>query len=155
MEPVIFILNGPNLNLLGVREPAIYGTSTLADVETRTRMFAQNIGLQVDFRQTNHEGVLVEWIHEARKAAQGIIMNAAALSHTSVAVYDALRGADVPTVEVHLSNIHARESFRHHSFVSAAAIGVIVGLGVEGYEFALQALARRVCRIDPTKPIAV
>lgn len=155
MEPVIFILNGPNLNLLGVREPAVYGSSTLADIEARTKMYAQHLGLRVDFRQTNHEGVLVEWIHEARKGAQGVILNAAAFSHTSVAVYDALRGAEVPTIEVHLSNIHARESFRHHSYVSAVAIGVIVGLGVEGYEFALQALARRVCRIDPAKPFAV
>ena len=139
--PTVFILNGPNLNLLGLREPAIYGYDTLADVEQRCLARATALDLTVDFRQTNHEGQLVDWIHEAREAADGIILNAGALTHTSVAILDALNAADLPIIEVHLSNIFRREPFRHVSYVSLAARGVICGLGPQGYELALEALA--------------
>jgi 3-dehydroquinate dehydratase II len=139
--PTVFILNGPNLNLLGVREPAVYGRDTLGDIEERCAARAASLGLQIDFRQTNHEGQLVDWIQEAREAADGIILNAGALSHTSVAVLDALSAAELPVIEVHLSNIFRRESFRHHSYVSFAAAGVICGLGAQGYELALDAIA--------------
>ena len=139
--PTVFILNGPNLNLLGVREPATYGYDTLADVEQRCLARAQALDLSIEFRQTNHEGQMVDWIHEAREAADGIIINAGALTHTSVAVLDALTAADLPVIEVHLSNIFRRERFRHHSYVSLAANGGIFGLGPQGYELALEALA--------------
>jgi 3-dehydroquinate dehydratase-2 len=139
--PIVFILNGPNLNLLGLREPAIYGYDTLADVEQRCLARANALDLAIDFRQTNHEGQMVDWIHEAREAADGIILNAGALTHTSVAVLDALNAADLPIIEVHLSNIFRRESFRHHSYVSLAANGGIFGLGPQGYELALEAIA--------------
>ena len=139
--PTVFILNGPNLNLLGVREPAVYGYDTLGDIEERCSARATSLDLQIDFRQTNHEGQLVDWIQEARESADGIILNAGALTHTSVAVLDALSAADLPVIEVHLSNIFRRESFRHHSYVSLAATGVICGLGAQGYELALEALA--------------
>ena len=139
--PTVFILNGPNLNLLGVREPAVYGHDTLGDIEERCIARAASLNLQIDFRQTNHEGQLVDWIHEARESADGIVLNAGALTHTSVAVLDALSAADLPAIEVHLSNIFRRESFRHHSYVSLAANGVICGLGPQGYELALEAIA--------------
>ena len=139
--PTVFILNGPNLNLLGVREPATYGYDTLADVEQRCLARAKELDLSIEFRQTNHEGQMVDWIHEAREAADGIVINAGALTHTSVAVLDALNAADLPVIEVHLSNIFRRESFRHHSYVSLAARGGIFGLGPQGYELALEALA--------------
>jgi len=139
--PTIFILNGPNLNLLGVREPATYGYDTLADVEQRCLVRGRALDLAIEFRQTNHEGQLVDWIHEAREAADGIVINAGALTHTSVAILDALNAADLPVIEVHLSNIFRREAFRHHSYVSFAARGVICGLGPHGYELALEALA--------------
>jgi len=139
--PTVFVLNGPNLNLLGVREPATYGYDTLADVEQRCLARARALDLAVDFRQTNHEGQLVDWIQEAREAADGIVLNAGALTHTSVAILDALNAADLPVIEVHLSNIFRRETFRHHSYVSLAARGVICGLGPQGYELALEALA--------------
>lgn len=139
--PTIFVLNGPNLNLLGVREPATYGYDTLADVEQRCVERARALDLAIDFRQSNHEGQLVDWIHEAREAADGIVLNAGALTHTSVAILDALNAADLPVIEVHLSNIFKREPFRHHSYVSFAARGVICGLGPHGYELALEALA--------------
>jgi 3-dehydroquinate dehydratase-2 len=139
--PTIFVLNGPNLNLLGVREPAVYGQDTLGDIEERCIARAASLNLQIDFRQTNHEGQLVDWIHEARESADGIVLNAGALTHTSVAVLDALSAADLPVIEVHLSNIFRRESFRHHSYVSLAANGVICGLGPQGYELALEAIA--------------
>src|SRR5947207_5888993 len=144
--PTVFILNGPNLNLLGVREPATYGYDTLADVEQRCLARAAPLDLQIDFRQTNHEGQLVDWIQEARESADGIILNAGALTHTSVAVLDALLAAEIPVIEVHLSNIFRRESFRHHSYVSLAATGVICGLGAQGYERALDALANLIER---------
>ena len=139
--PTVFILNGPNLNLLGVREPATYGYDTLADVEQRCIARANALDLSIDFRQTNHEGQMVDWIQEARESADGIILNAGALTHTSVAVHDALKAADLPVIEVHLSNIFRRESFRHHSYVSLAANGGIFGLGPQGYELALEAIA--------------
>lgn len=139
--PTIFILNGPNLNLLGVREPAVYGHDTLADIEERCLARASALDLQIEFRQSNHEGQLVDWIQEARESADGIILNAGALTHTSVAVLDALSAAGLPVIEVHLSNIFRRESFRHHSFVSLAADGVICGLGPQGYELAVDAVA--------------
>jgi len=139
--PTVFILNGPNLNLLGVREPAVYGHDTLGDIEERCAARAALLNLQIDFRQTNHEGQLVDWIQEARESAEGIVLNAGALTHTSVAVLDALSAADLPVIEVHLSNIFRRESFRHCSYVSLAANGVICGLGPQGYELALEAIA--------------
>ncbi len=139
MKPV-FVLNGPNLNLLGLREPAVYGSATLKDVEARCRAHAASLGLAVEFRQSNHEGDLIGWIHEAREKASGIAINAGAYTHTSVALHDALKAVDVPSVEVHLSNIHKREEFRHHSYIAAAVTGVIAGFGVESYVLALSAL---------------
>jgi 3-dehydroquinate dehydratase-2 len=141
MPKPIFVLNGPNLNLLGVREPAIYGAETLADVGRRTQARAQSLGLAVDFRQSNHEGELVDWIQEARESASGVILNAGALTHTSVAILDALNAAEKPVIELHLSNVFRREKFRHHSYVSAAAQGVICGFGAKGYELAIEAMA--------------
>ena len=139
--PTVFVLNGPNLNLLVVRDPSVYGHDTLGDIEERCAARAGALDLEIDFRQTNHEGQLVDWIQEARESAEGIILNAGALTHTSVAVLDALFAAGLPVIEVHLSNIFRRESFRHHSYVSLAATGVICGLGAKGYELALDAIA--------------
>jgi 3-dehydroquinate dehydratase II len=139
MKPV-FVLNGPNLNLLGLREPAVYGSATLKDVEARCRAHAATLGLEIDFRQSNSEGELVGWIHEARDKASAIAINAGAYTHTSVALHDALKAADLPSVEVHLSNVHKRESFRHHSFMAPAVNGVICGFGPESYVLALTAL---------------
>jgi len=141
MPKPIFVLNGPNLNLLGLREPAIYGAETLADVRRRSEARARALSLAVDFRQSNHEGQLVDWIQEAREAASGIILNAGALTHTSVAILDALKAAEKPVIELHLTNVFRREPFRHHSYVSAAAQGVICGFGAKGYELALEAMA--------------
>ncbi|RMF40491.1 MAG: 3-dehydroquinate dehydratase [Alphaproteobacteria bacterium] len=137
MTKTIHLLNGPNLNLLGRRQPELYGHDTLGDVETRCRALLPE-GFDLIMRQTNHEGVLVDWIQEARGAACGIVINAGALSHSSVAVLDALLAFDGPVIEVHVSNIYRREAFRHHSFVSARADGVIAGLGIEGYEAAVR-----------------
>ncbi len=142
MTPTIFVLNGPNLNLLGLREPEIYGSDTLNDIEERVAGRAKQLGLSVDFRQTNVEGQLVDWIQEARTKAKGIIINPAAYTHTSVALHDALKAVGVPAIEVHMSNTHAREEFRHHSYVSPVAHGIIVGFGAYGYELALDGLAR-------------
>lgn len=142
--PTVFVLNGPNLNLLGVRDPATYGHDTLADIEARCTTRAAALDLQIEFRQTNHEGQLVDWIQEARETADGIVLNAGALTHTSVAVLDALYAAGLPVIEVHLSNIFRRERFRHRSYVSLAATGVICGLGARGYELALEAIANLV-----------
>lgn len=139
MKPV-FVLNGPNLNLLGLREPAIYGAATLKDVEARCRAHAAGLGLDIDFRQSNIEGELVSWIHEARDKACGIAINAGAYTHTSVALHDALKAAELPSVEVHLSNVHKREAFRHHSYIAPAVNGVICGFGTESYVLALSAL---------------
>ncbi|MCW5731391.1 MAG: type II 3-dehydroquinate dehydratase [Alphaproteobacteria bacterium] len=141
MQSSIHILNGPNLNLLGKREPAIYGTDTLDDVRRACEARARKLDIAVVFRQSNHEGQLVDWIQEARDTAAGIVINAGALSHTSIAILDALQAADKPVIEVHLSNIYRREVFRHHSYVSAAAKGVICGLGPIGYLLALDAMA--------------
>jgi 3-dehydroquinate dehydratase-2 len=138
----VLILNGPNLNMLGIRQPEVYGSETLADIEKACLAHATALGLASDFRQSNHEGDLVTWIQEARTAAAGIIINAGAYTHTSVAILDALLAAERPTVEVHLSNIHQRDSFRHHSYVSKAAKGMICGFGSHGYILALDALAR-------------
>ena len=137
-----FILNGPNLNLLGTREPGVYGSATLADIEANCREKAAALGFSaVEFRQSNHEGVLVDWIQEAGRRGAGVVMNPGAYTHTSIALQDAIKGTGVPLIEVHISNVHARESFRHRSFVSPAAAGVIVGLGPLGYTLALEALA--------------
>lgn len=139
MKPV-YVLNGPNLNLLGLREPAIYGAATLADVEGLCRAHAAGLGLETVFRQSNHEGELITWIHEARDKACGIALNAGAYTHTSVALHDALKAADLPAIEVHLSNVHKREDFRHHSVIAAAVTGVICGFGPESYVLAISAL---------------
>jgi 3-dehydroquinate dehydratase-2 len=144
MAKPVFVLNGPNLNLLGIREPEIYGRETLDDVRKATEARAKAVGLSVEFRQSNHEGDLIGWIQEARMAASGIILNAGGLTHTSVGILDALSAAELPVIEVHLSNIFRRESFRHHSYVSMAAKGVICGLGVQGYELAIEAMAKLV-----------
>nr|WP_202501164.1 type II 3-dehydroquinate dehydratase [Streptomyces sp. SID5785] len=136
------VLNGPNLNLLGKRQPEIYGRDTLADVEALCVKAAAGRGATIDFRQSNHEGELVDWIHEARENHVGIVINPAAYSHTSVAILDALNTCDgMPVVEVHISNIHQREEFRHHSYVSLRADGVIAGCGVQGYAFGVERVA--------------
>lgn len=142
MSAPILVLNGPNLNLLGQRQPEIYGAETLADVEAMLHAEAAQLGLEIDFRQSNHEGTLVDWIQAARGTTAGIIINPAAYSHTSVAILDALNAYDGPVIEVHISNIHKREAFRHHSFVSARADGVIAGCGTQGYALALMRVAR-------------
>lgn len=141
-NPIILIVNGPNLNMLGKRQPEVYGRETLADIEAACVQHAVTLGLDVEFRQSNHEGDLVDWIQGARGRAAGIILNAGAYTHTSVAILDALLSAEVTCVEVHLSNIHQREDFRHHSYVSKAAKGMICGFGSHGYILALDALAR-------------
>lgn len=140
--PKILILNGPNLNLLGKRQPEIYGSTTLADIEDMCRARAKDLGLGAECRQSNTEGQIVDWIHEARGKCAGIVINPGAYSHTSVAILDALLAADMPVIEVHLSNIHKREAFRHHSYVSKAAQAVICGFGASGYLMALDGLAR-------------
>ena len=141
MTQPILVLNGPNLNLLGLRQPEIYGRETLVDVEAELGRLATELGVGLDCRQSNHEGALVDWIQGARGAAAGIIINPGAYSHTSVAILDALNAFEGPVLEVHISNIHKREAFRHHSFVSARAEGVIAGFGTEGYLLALRRMA--------------
>jgi len=136
----VHVLNGPNLNLLGTREPEVYGTTTLADVEQKLRGLCEAQGLTLHFRQSNHEGELVTWIQDAGRAGEPVIMNPGAYSHTSIAILDAIKGANARLIEVHLSNIHAREPFRHHSYVSGVARGIIMGFGVLGYELALTAI---------------
>ncbi len=140
--PSVLILNGPNLNLLGTREPEIYGRTTLADIEDRCRQHAGRRGLAVECRQSNGEGQLVDWIQEARNGHAAIVINPGGYSHTSIAILDALQATGLPIVEVHLSNIHNRETFRQHSYVSKAALGMICGFGAQGYLMALDALAR-------------
>jgi len=150
MTPTIFILNGPNLNLLGSREPEIYGRDSLPDIEAVCRLHAEKLGLRAECRQSNHEGQLIDWVHEARTEAQGMIINAGGYSHSSIALLDALKAFAHPIVEVHLSNLYQRESFRHHSYLSQAAKGVICGLGSLGYLAALDALARWLGASAPT-----
>ena len=146
MTTTVFVLNGPNLNMLGVREPSIYGGKSLKEIEADCIAAGEAQGLAVDFRQTNHEGVLVDWIQEAGTGAAGIVMNPGAYTHTSVALQDAIRAAGRPVIEVHLSNIFAREAFRHHSYVSPVATGVICGLGPTGYILALGAMKHLIAR---------
>lgn len=141
MAKLIYVLNGPNLNLLGTREPAVYGSDSLADVKARTVARAQKLGLSVDFRQSNREGELIDWVQEAKGKAAGIIINAGGYSHTSIALLDALQAVELPAIEVHLSNIFRRDAFRHHSYISLGVKGIICGLGARGYELALEAIA--------------
>ncbi|MEM5432193.1 type II 3-dehydroquinate dehydratase [Cupriavidus oxalaticus] len=143
----VLVLNGPNLNLLGTREPAVYGSETLADVERICQQAAQRLGLRAECRQSNHEGQLIDWIHEAGKLCAsgemaGVVLNAGALTHTSIALHDAIKGASVPVIEYHVSNVHAREAFRHKSWISPVAVAVMAGLGVKGYGLAVAALAQ-------------
>ena len=143
----VYVLNGPNLNLLGTREPAVYGAHTLADVEQMCAAACAKHGLALQFRQSNHEGVLVDWIHEAgqyhaRGELAGVVLNAGAYTHTSVALLDAIKGTGIPLIELHISNVFARESFRHHSWISPAARAVMCGFGVQGYALAIDGLAR-------------
>ena len=141
MNRLVYILNGPNLNLLGKRQPAIYGRETLADVEEACRHVATELGLELQFHQSNREYEIIDWIHEARETAAGIVINPAAFTHTSVAILDALNSFDGPVIEVHISNIHKREAFRPHSYVSGRADGVIAGFGTQGYTLAMRRLA--------------
>lgn len=141
MAKRVLVLNGPNLNMLGIREPATYGTTSLSDIEARCRADGERLGLSVECRQSNHEGELVTWIQQAVGTFDAIVINAGAYSHTSLALQDAIRAVGLPVVEVHISNIYARESFRHHSWISPVAAGVICGLGPTGYSLALSALA--------------
>ena len=143
MPKRVLILNGPNLNMLGIREPKTYGSQTLVDIKTMCKAEGKRLGLAVECRQSNREGELVEWIQQAYGKKDGIIINPGGYSHTSVAIRDALSAVAIPTIEVHLSNIHAREEFRHHSYVSAVVVGVICGLGAAGYRLALEALSER------------
>lgn len=142
MTDKVYVLNGPNLNMLGLREPDIYGSDTLDDIAGRLENRAQALGLEVDLRQSNHEGHLCDWMHEAQAdGARAILLNAGALTHTSLALYDAIRSIKVPVIEVHISNPHSREAYRHKSFVAMAAMGTISGFGTYGYELALEAAA--------------
>jgi 3-dehydroquinate dehydratase-2 len=146
--PKVIVLNGPNLNLLGQREPAVYGSATLADVEALCRATGERLGVAVECLQSNHEGVLIDALHAAGRAvkageALGVVFNPGAYTHTSVALHDAIKGAEVPVIEVHISNVHAREAFRHHSYVSPAAAGIVIGFGVDGYVLALEGLVRK------------
>jgi 3-dehydroquinate dehydratase-2 len=146
--PSILVLNGPNLNLLGQREPAQYGHNTLADVEALCVETGKRLGVAISCLQSNHEGVLIDAIHEAGRGVAagevlGVVFNAGAYTHTSVALHDAIKGAEVPVIEVHISNVHAREAFRHHSYISPAAAGIVVGFGVDGYVLAIEGLVRK------------
>ncbi|MCA3604807.1 MAG: type II 3-dehydroquinate dehydratase [Methylobacterium sp.] len=136
----IHVLNGPNLNLLGRREPGIYGAATLADIEAEMRALGEKLGVAITCRQSNHEGELVTWIQEAGLSGADVILNAGAYTHTSVAIRDAIKGAGARVIEVHISNVHAREEFRHHSYISPVVAGIIVGFGIAGYRLAVQAL---------------
>ena len=142
MSRLVTVLNGPNLNLLGKRQPSIYGHETLADVEATCRALAATLGLDIAFHQSNREYEIIDWIHAARETAGAIVINPAAFTHTSVAIHDALVAFDGPIIEVHISNVHRREAFRHHSYVSPLASGVIAGFGTQGYLMALQRVAR-------------
>ena len=149
MARIVTVLNGPNLNLLGKRQPEIYGRETLADVEAACRRTGADPGLDIRFHQSNREYELIDWIHEAREIAAGIVINPAAFTHTSVALLDALKTFEGPIIEVHISNVHQREAFRHHSYVSLVASGVVAGFGTQGYVVALQRLAHLIGREDP------
>jgi 3-dehydroquinate dehydratase-2 len=143
----VLVLNGPNLNLLGTRKPEVYGHTSLADVEAMCRTEAERFGLTLEFRQSNHEGQLIDWIHEFGAEVRagrciGAVFNPGAYTHTSVALHDAIEGIELPVIELHISNVHRREPFRHHSFISPVAVGTVVGLGVHGYPLAIQALHR-------------
>ena len=142
MSRLVYVLNGPNLNLLGKRQPHIYGHETLADVEKDCRAVAKELKLELRFHQSNREYEIIDWIHAARGRAAGVVINPAAFTHTSVAILDALNAFDGPIIEVHISNVHKREPFRHHSYVSGVASAVIVGCGTQGYAFALQRMAK-------------
>ncbi len=141
--PLIAVLNGPNINMLGLREPEKYGSATLDDLEALCAETADELGLAIDFRQTNAEGELINWVQECRGRAVGIVINPAGYTHTSIALMDALLAVDLPVIEVHITNIHRREEFRHRSYVSKAATGIIAGLGIGGYALALRAMAER------------
>ena len=146
--PKVIVLNGPNLNLLGQREPAVYGSATLADVETLCRETGARLGVEVECLQSNHEGALIDALHAAGQGVKageviGVVFNPGAYTHTSVALHDAIKGAEVPLVEIHISNVHAREAFRHHSYISPAAAGIVVGFGVDGYRMAIEGLVRK------------
>ena len=149
MSRLVYVLNGPNLNLLGKRQPAIYGHETLADVEADCRRLAKDLNLDLRFHQSNREYELIDWIHESREIAGGIVINPAAFTHTSVAILDALNTCEFPIIEIHISNVHKREEFRHHSFVSAIASGVIAGFGTQGYQLALQRMAKLIDEKQP------
>ena len=143
----VLVLNGPNLNLLGTRRPEVYGSTSLQDVERQCRAEAERLGLTLQFRQSNHEGTLIDWIHEfgwEAKAGRciGAVFNPGAYTHSSVALHDAIEGIELPVIELHVSNVHRREAFRHHSYISPVAVGTVVGLGVHGYPLAIQALHR-------------
>lgn len=148
MPQKIIVLNGPNLNLLGLREPAVYGHATLADVEQLCRDTAARLGLEVECLQSNHEGALIDALQAAGRRVKagevlGVVFNPGAYTHTSVALHDAIKGAEVPVVEIHISNVHAREAFRHHSYVSPAAAGIVVGFGIDGYRLAIEGLTAK------------
>jgi 3-dehydroquinate dehydratase II len=148
MPKKVIVLNGPNLNLLGQREPAVYGKATLADVEALCRETATRLGVEVECLQSNHEGALLDALHAAGRRVKageviGVVFNPGAYTHTSVALHDAIKGAEVPVIEIHISNVHAREAFRHHSYVSPAAAGIVVGFGVDGYRLAIEGLVRK------------
>ena len=140
MSKSILVLNGPNLNLLGTRQPEVYGSTTLADVEAMCADKAKALGIEIDFRQSNHEGTLVDWIHEAKGRHDGILINAGAYTHTSIALHDAIASVELPVAEVHISNIHKREEFRHLSYISKVSLGMICGFGTYGYLMGLDAL---------------
>jgi 3-dehydroquinate dehydratase-2 len=139
--PLIAVLNGPNINMLGLRQPHLYGSATLDDVEQLCAETAEPLGIAIDFRQTNGEGELISWVQECRGRAAGIVINAGGYTHTSVALMDALLASELPVIEVHVTNIHRREEFRHHSYISKVAVGMIAGLGIRGYALALMAMA--------------
>lgn len=143
MTATLLVLNGPNINMLGTRQPELYGHETLADVEALCRRRGEACGLIIDFRQTNHEGELIDWLHQARGKVDGVVLNPGAWTHTSVAIRDAILASELPVIEVHISNVHKREAFRHHSYVSDVAIGVICGLGTHGYALAIEHFSQR------------
>ena len=151
MSRLVYVINGPNLNLLGKRQPHIYGHETMVDVERDCRALAQELKLEIKFHQSNREYEIIDWIHEARETAGGIVINPAAFTHTSVAILDALNTFEPPVIEVHISNVHKREAFRHHSYVSLRADGVIAGLGTQGYQLGLRRVAKLMDEKAPAK----